>query len=170
MTTGNPHTASWPGATAPGWTASQEPYEQLLALADQVGAACSEAFQRLNTAYAEAYQKLVVQAGGLPGKLSDPQQAQLLNSLMDSSSLAGRLDDAQQSALGIGDDVAEMGVEIGLAALSAFEQAALAVAKFQEQLGAGSQVDVVRTTTATAAELIRKVTRAGASTVRDMAG
>jgi hypothetical protein len=169
MTTGKPHTASWPGATAPGWTAGQETYEQLLALADQIGAACSEAFQRLNTAYAQAYQNLVGQAGVLPGKFSDAKQSEMLNALMDPSSLAGRFDDVQESALAIGDDVAEMGVDIGLAALSAFEQAALAVAKFQEQVGAASQVDVVRTTSETAAELIRKITQAGASTVRDMA-
>jgi hypothetical protein len=170
MTTGKSHTASWPGATTPGWTAGQETYEQLLALADQIGAACSEAAQRLNSAYADAYQKLVLQAGGLPGKLSDPEAGQFLNVVMDPSSMTDRLNGAQESAATLGDDVTEMGVEIGLAALTAFEQAALAMAKFQEQLGAASQLDVVRTTTATAAELVRKVTQASASTIREMAG
>ena len=170
MTNTNPYTANWAGAMAPDWTAGQATYEPLLALADQIGAACSEAGEQLSSAYAEAYQKLVLQAGGMPGKLPDPQQAQMFNAMMDPSSLAERLDETKESAMAMGDEAAEMGIQIGLACLNAFEQATLALAKFQEQVGATSQIDVVRSATATGAELIRKVTRAGASTLREMAG
>lgn len=170
MTTSNPHNANWGRAIPAGSTAGYEMVEQLLALADQIGAAYAEACQQLSSTYSEAYQKLVTQAGTLMGKPSEPQQAQMLNAMMDPSSLAECLDSAQENALVVGEQAAEMGIEIGLSYLKAFEQAALAVAKFQEHLGAASQVDVVKTSAATGAELVRKVTRAGADTLRDRAG
>jgi hypothetical protein len=168
MTPINQHAAGWAGARSPGMS-GQETYEQLLALADQVGAAYSEAWQRLSSAYTGACQKLVADAGGLPGKLSG-SHTEALNALMDPAGLSERLENVQENAVAVGEEAAAMGIEVGLACLNAFEQAALAVAKFQEQVGAASQLDLVKSTTAAGAELIRKVTRASAGTLRDMSG
>jgi hypothetical protein len=166
MTTINPFSASGAHAIPPAWsTTGQETYEQLLALADKIGAAYAEASQRMNASLADAYQKLAQHAGGLQDGLSDSPQA-----MMDPSSVPQRLDEAQEHAAAVGEKVADMGIEIGLAYLSAFEEAAIAVAKCQEQLGAASSLDLVKASTATSAELLRKVTRAGAGTIREIAG
>jgi hypothetical protein len=167
MTTSNPFSASGAGAIPPTWsTTGQETSEQWLALADKIGAAYAEASQRMSAAFADAYQKLAQHAGGLQNGLSYSQQAMTI----DPSSLPERLDDAQEHALAVGEKVADMGIEIGLAYLSAFEEAAIAVAKCQEQVGAASSVDLVKASTATSAELLRKVTRASAGTIREISG
>jgi hypothetical protein len=166
MTTNNPFSTGPAHTSPPAWpTAGQENYEQLLALADKIGAAYAEASQRMSAALADAYQKLAQPAGGLQNGLSSLQPA-----MMDPSALSERLDDAQEHAAAVGEKVADMGIEVGLAYLTAFEQAAMAVAKAQEQLGAASNVNLVKASTATSAELLRKVTRAGAGTIRDIAG
>jgi hypothetical protein len=166
MTTDNPSAAARARTIPSSWpTTGQENYEQLLALADKIGAAYAEASQRMNAALADAYQRLALHGGGVQDGLSSPQPA-----VMDPSALRERLDDAQEHALAAGEKVTDTSVAVGLAYLNAFEEAAIALAKCQEQLGAASNVELVKAGTATGAELLRKVTRAGAGTIRDMAG
>ena len=62
----------------------------------------------------------------------------------------------------------EMARKVALAYLDAGEKAAVAAAKAQEQIGAGSSVEVVKSTAAALAELAHKVTAAGASTLREL--
>jgi hypothetical protein len=170
MTTTNPHaanrvraiTSSWPGA-------GQEAYEQLLALADTIGAACAEASQRLNAAYAGAHQELAHKPGGWQDGLTNAQQT-MLGAMTDPSSLTSRAEDVQDRVLALADNLAEMGIDVALAYVGALEEATLAVAKCQAQLGAASQSELIKSTTATAAELLRKVAEASAGTVREMAG
>jgi hypothetical protein len=166
MSTDNPFRAGGARTIPSSWpTTGQENYEQLLELADKIGAAYAEASQRMNAALADAYQRLAVHGSGLQESLASAQPA-----TMDPSALSERLDDAQEHALAVGEKVADASVAIGLAYLNAFEEAAIAVAKCQEQLGAASNVELVKASTATGAELLRKVTRANAGTLRDMAG
>jgi hypothetical protein len=166
MTTDNPASAGGARTMPSAWpNAGQEHYEQLLALADKIGAAYAEASQRMNAALADAYQRLALNRGGLQDGLSSPQPA-----MMDPSALGERLDDAKEHALAVGEQVADTTIAIGLAYLNAFEEATIAVAKCQEQLGAASNVELVKASTATGAELLRKVTRAGSDTIRDIAG
>jgi hypothetical protein len=167
MSTGSPNEANGTRATGPYRTnPGQEASEQLLALADKIGGAYAEAYQQLNASYSEAFHKLAVGMAGLQGGLPDPQA---LSAMMDPSSLTDRLDGAQEHALAVGENLAEMGIEIGLACLRAVEEATVAVANCQERITAASRFDLFKSAAATHAELVRKVARAGASTIREIA-
>jgi hypothetical protein len=167
MSTSSPNAGDRTRAMPPfGTNPGQEASEQLLALADRIGGAYAEAYQQLNAAYSAAFQKLAVGMAGLQGGAPDPQA---LSAMMDPSSLTDRLDGAQEHALAIGENLAEMGIEIGLACLRAVEEAALAVANCEERITAATPFDLFKSAAATHAELVRKVTRAGASTIREMA-
>jgi hypothetical protein len=170
MTTTNPRDANLRRAIPSAWPgAGQETYEQLLAFADTVGAACAEASQRINAAYAGACEKLAHNPSGWQDGLTKAQQT-LLGAVTDPSFLTTRGEDVQDRVLALSDTLAEMGIDVALAYLRALEEATISVAKCQEQLGAASQLDLVKATTTIAAELLRKVAQAGASTVREVVG
>jgi hypothetical protein len=146
----------------------QEVYEQLLALADKIGAACVEAYQQIGAAYVDAYQKLTFGIGSLQNKLADHEQPNWYSAFTPSSSPSDRMADAAERTLTAGDNFADMGVKIGLACLDACEQATLAAATCHEQLGAASGSDLLKCTTCARAELARKVTRASAEAFRNI--
>jgi hypothetical protein len=167
MSTSSPNAGDGTRATAPFRTnPGHEASEQLLGLADKIGGAYAEAYQQLNAAYSAAFQKLAGGMAGLQGGVPDPQA---FSAMMDPSSLTDRVDGAREDALAIGENLAEMGIEVGLACLRAVEEAAVALANCQERLTAASPFELFKSVSATHAELVRKVTRAGASTIREIA-
>jgi hypothetical protein len=146
----------------------QEVYEQLLALADKIGAACVEAYQQIGAAYADAYQNFTFGIGSLQNKFADQEQPNWYGTFTPSSSPSDRMAEAAERTLTVGDNFTDMGVKIGLACLDACEQATLAAATCHEQLGAASGSDLLKCTTAARAELARKVTRASAEAFRNI--
>ena len=146
----------------------QEIYEQVLALADKVGAAYAEAFQQLNAAYTEAYQNAAPGAGGLADNLAGQQPMDWLNALPSAAAGNDQMGALAERALAISDGVTDMGRKIALAFLEAGQQAILAAVDCQEQLGAASDVELVKSTATAQAELARKVTRAGVNTIREI--
>ena len=167
MSTSSPNAGDRTRAIPPFRTnQGQEASEQLRALADKIGGAYANAYQQLNAAYSKAFQKLAVGMAGLQGAVPDPQA---LSTMMDPSSMADRRDGAQERALAAGENLAEMGIEIGLAWLRGAEEAAVAVANCEERITAASPLDLFKSAAATHAELVRKITRAGAGTIREMA-
>jgi hypothetical protein len=154
-----------PMAMPPG---TEELYEQLLALADKVGAAYAEAYQQLSASYAQAYQKLALGVGNLQGNLASRQPADWLSAIPSGASATDQLAGIADRTFEIGENMTDMGRRIGLAFVAAAEQVTLAAADCQEQLGAASEVELIKATSTTCAELARKVVRAGASTVREM--
>jgi hypothetical protein len=62
-----------------------------------------------------------------------------------------------------------MAVEVGLALLDASERAALAVARYHEQIGTVAKLDLLTSTTAARADLLRTVAQASAGAIRAMA-
>jgi ABC-type phosphate/phosphonate transport system substrate-binding protein len=142
--------------------------EQLLALADQLGAAFAEAYERISAAYAEAYQNVANQIGSLQEKLTDQQRPNWPAALASPGAPNEYLADAQGRTVAIGENLSEMGVQVGLAYLDAFEQATLAAAKCHEQIAETSRSDLLMSTATARADLVRRVAQAGASTMRDI--
>ena len=151
---------SWPVAS----NRAQEIYEQLLALADQIGAAFAEANQKIAGACVEASHGLALGVGNWQDNVGDGPPwsrgftTDLSKSLEGAEDLAGQLTER----------LAELGTSIGLAYLDAHERAALAAADYHQHLGAVSHVSLLETTTAAGAELMRKIVKAGAGAARDM--
>jgi hypothetical protein len=172
MTTQAPQTDHANGMAGPTRLAipggGQEVYEQLLALADKIGAACVEAYQQIGAAYVDAYQNFTFGIGNMQNKLADQGQPNWYSAFMPSNSPSDRMADAAERTLTVGDNLADMSAKIGLACLDACEQATLAAATCHEQLGAASGSDVLKSTTAARAELARKITRASAEAFRNI--
>ena len=147
-----------------------EGYEQLLELADTIGAAYVAAYQQIGAGYVEAAQKDGPGIGSLQSMLSDQGRPNWQSAFNPSGPANDRLADAADRSLIVGDNLTDMSAKIGLACLDACEQATLAVAACQEQIGAASGSDVLKCTTAASAELARKVTRATAEAFRNIAG
>jgi hypothetical protein len=146
----------------------QEIYEQVLALADKVGAAYAEAFQQLDAAYTEAYQKAAPGAGGLADKLAGQRPLDWLNAVAPAAAGNDQMGALAERVLAINDGVSDMGRKIALAFLEASQQAILAAADCQEQLGATSYLGLIKATATTQAALARKITRAGFDTIREI--
>ena len=142
-------------------------YEQLLALADTIGAAYADAYRQIGAAYAEACRDVAGRVGGLEG-LADrdqPSWAAAFNPLaFDSDRLAAAEDDA----LAVGEALTQMTREIGLALVEAAEQATLAAATCHQQVGDAIDVPLLSSVAATRADLARKIVQACASTCRQM--
>lgn len=158
------------GAQAP-WAMPnplQEVYEQLLALADKVGAACTEAYQEIGAAYADAFQQTAVRIGSLQDKLADQEPVDWQALLTPAASPTDQLTTAKDRTLAIGERFREVSRTIGLAYLDAGEKAALAAVKAHEQISAASPVDVVKDSAARRAEMARSVTQASASSIRQL--
>jgi hypothetical protein len=160
-----PNGASTAGPTPMTTARGQEIYEKLLALADRVGAAYAEAFEQINAAHTEAVQSF---AAGVQDPLAGIQP-DWLSALPSTGAAEERLADAQARATAIGDNLTDTGFEVGLAYLDAMEKAALAAAKYQEQLGVLSGVDLVKSTAKARAGLLRQVTQAYTAALRDLA-
>jgi hypothetical protein len=139
--------------------------EQMLGLADQLGAAFAEAYERISAAYAEAYQKMTLEIGGLQETFADQQGPNWQAAMISPNDY---LTDAKDWTVGIGENLTDMSVRIGLAYLEAFEQATLVAAKCHEQIAESSHSDFLKSTAAARAELARRIAQAGASTIRDI--
>jgi DNA-binding ferritin-like protein len=147
---------------------NHEVYEQLLALVDKLGAAYSEACEQIGAAYVETYQTMAQGAVKLQGNVVDPQQSDWRSAVASPAATQEHLAEAQERAMAMGDHVSDLGLEVGLAYLDAIDQAALAAARCYEGIAALSRVDLVKSTAATRAELVRKVTEAYTATLREI--
>jgi hypothetical protein len=139
--------------------------DQLLALSSQVGAAYMEAYEKTAAGVGD-FQEMVAGAG-MPdwfdaaaawqqGPPSDPVPEPLYK--------------AAERALEVSEKLRETSRQVTLAYLNACEAAALAVADLQEQVTATSPVDFVKTVGGVRAGLTRQVTKACASTAREIVG
>jgi hypothetical protein len=161
-TTTNGFSSAGTGRLDPAMTAgrAKEIYEQLLALADRMGAA-----------YVDAYQKITVGIGGEQDRLARSDRSNWLREVPASlakSASADPLGSAAQRAVQLTDSLLEMSTKIGLAYVDAHEQAALAAADCREALAAGSHNSLVKTIASARAELIREIARTCASTAREI--
>jgi hypothetical protein len=163
----------------------QEVYEQLFTLAQTVGEAYAEAVQRIGGAYMESCQKMasgggglenmfpggldgMFGAGGMEGMFANPQQVDWGAAMLSPDSVNDQMSAVQDRSLAFGDNLKEMGRKITVAFVDAGEQAALSAAECLEQVGAATDVELVKTTTSSRADLARKVTRACAATMREI--
>ena len=156
-------------ATPPAMTPfGRDFYEQLLALADKIGAAYADAYREISDAYAEACRDLAGGVGSLkegPADRDQPSWAAAFNPLaFDSDRLAAAEDDA----LAVAESLTQMTREIGLALVEAAEQATLAAATCHQKVGDATDVDLLRSVAATRAELARKIVHACGSTFREL--
>ncbi|MEA2212811.1 MAG: hypothetical protein QOF83_2759 [Solirubrobacteraceae bacterium] len=156
---GRPNGASTGPTPLTSMAHGQELYEQLLELADKVGAAYAEAVEQIGGAYMEAFSKLA--PAGAP-------QNHDWRSALPSGATQDPLADAQEYALAIGEHLGEMSLEVGLAYLDAVQRVTLAAAQCHEQLGALSQLDLVKSTAKTRADLARTVAEASTTALRDI--
>jgi hypothetical protein len=150
------------GRLDPGMTAGRatEIYEQLLALADRMGAA-----------YVDAYQKITVGIGAEQDRIVRTDRSEWLQDIPSALGKAGEPDavgTAAQRAVQLSDILLDMSTKIGLAYVDAHEQAALAAADCREALAACSHNELVRTIASARAELIREIARTCASTAREI--
>ena len=146
----------------------QELYEQLFALAQTLGEAYTEAAQRIGGAYMEGFQKLAVGAGGLENLPGIGQPSDWGDAMLSPDSVNDQIAAVQDRTLAFGDNLKDMGRKMTVAFLDAGEQAALSAAECLEQIGAASDVELIKTTAAMRADLTRKVTRACAATLREI--
>jgi hypothetical protein len=149
---------------------AQELYEQLLALADKVGAAYAEAFEQIGGAYTEAYQAIAPGTSTIQDSIAAYQQTDWQGALSLPGATQDKVAEAQERALEIGDQLTDMGLEMGLAYLDAVERASVAAAKCHEQLGALSRLELLTSTAGARAKLIRSVTEACTTTLRNIVG
>jgi hypothetical protein len=139
---------------------AKEIYEQLLALADRMGAA-----------YVEAYQKITVGLGDAQDGLAGAGRSDWLHDASSPSASANGGDlvsDPVERARQLSDALLELSTKIGLAYVNAHEQAAIAAADCREALAAGSRSALVRTMASARAELVREIARTCASTAREI--
>jgi hypothetical protein len=141
-------------------------YEQLLALSTQVGAAYLEAYEKTAAGIGDFQEKLA--AAGLPDWLDAAAAWQ-------TATPAGAiphepLHNAAERALEVSERLRERSRKITLAYLNACEVAALAVADLQEEFAAASPLELVKTVAGVRAGLTRDVTKACASTAREIVG
>lgn len=161
MTNGNGATAMYEGI-APGMTPARakDIYEQLLALADRMGAAYVEAYQKITVGIGDAQDSFV--RGDHTGWMRDMPSA--LAAVGGSDPVGNAAERARQ----LSDALLELSTKIGLAYVNAHEQAALAAADCREALAAGSGSTLVKTVASARAELVREIARTCASTAREI--
>jgi hypothetical protein len=137
-----------------------EIYEQLLALADRIGAA-----------YVNAYQSITLGLGDAQDRLATADGSDWLKHMPSVPGSANGADSPGHSAehaLELTDALLEMSTRIGLAYVNAHEQAALAAADCREALAARSRTPLVKTIASARAELIREIARTCASAAREI--
>ena len=131
---------------------ARDVYEQLLALADRIGAA-----------YVNAYQKIALEIGDAQEKLLRSDRS---NGLADvpagiGTSAANPFGDATDRTIALGGPILRMSTRIGRAYVDAHEQAALA---------ARGTTPIVKTINSARADLLREVAGTYASTARKLIG
>jgi hypothetical protein len=143
----------------------REIYEQLIALSTEVGAA-----------YLEAYEKTAAGIGDFQEKLATADLPDWLDAgaAWQTATPAGEIPeplyDAAERALEVSERLKESSKKVTLAYLNACEAAALAVADLQEEVAAASPLELVKTVAGVRAGLTREVTKACASTAREIVG
>jgi hypothetical protein len=140
-----------------------EIYEQLLALSTQLGAAYLEAYEKTAAGIGDFQEKLA--AAGLPDWLDAGAAAwptAIPNEIPEPHQNAAEL------ALEVSETLRERSKKVTLAYLNACEVAALAVADLQDEVAATSPLELVKTVAGVRAGLTREVTRACASTAREI--
>jgi hypothetical protein len=148
---------------------AHEIYEQLLALSNQVGAAYLEAYEKTAAGIGNFQEMLA--AGGLPDWLEAGTAWQTAMPTSDiPEPLSEPLYDAAERALEVTERLREQGKRLTLAYLNACEVAALALADLQEEVAAASSLELVKTVGGVRARLTREVTKACASTAREIVG
>jgi hypothetical protein len=148
--------------TDPGMTPARakEIYEQLLALADRMGAAYVEAYQKITVGIGDAQDTFV--------KADRPDYFKDIPSTLASAGRGEHVGNAAERARQLSDALLELSTKIGLAYVNAHEQAALAAADCREALAAHSHNSLVKTVASARAELVREIARTCASTAREM--
>jgi hypothetical protein len=148
------------GHIGPGMTAgrAKDVYEQLLGLADRIGAAYVNAYQKI-TAGIEAAQEMHPSADRSDWLKDMP-------SVPASAAGGDPLGNAADRAFQLTDALLDMSTKIGLAYVYAHEQAALAAADCREALAATGASPLVKTIACARAELTREIAGACASTAR----
>jgi hypothetical protein len=139
---------------------TKEAYEQLLALTDWIG-----------SAYVNAYQKITTGIGEAQDRLATTDQSDWLKevpSLVASAAGPDGLRNAAEGAREAGDVLVEMGTQIGMAYVDAYEQAVGAAAECREALAARSGSQLVKTVASARAELMREIAGTCASTAREI--
>jgi hypothetical protein len=166
MTTNSAYTALG-GTDASGLVPdpAREIYEQLLMLSNQVGAAYLEAYERTAAGIGDFQEKLTT--GGVPDWLD---AGAAWESAGPFSEMAEPLQSAAERALELSEKLRERSKRLTLAYLNACEVAALAVADLQEEVAAMSPLDFVKTVGSARAGFTREVTKACASTAREIVG
>ncbi|MDX6490503.1 MAG: hypothetical protein QOD43_748, partial [Gaiellaceae bacterium] len=140
-------------------------YEQLLALSTQVGAAYLEAYEKTAAGIGDFQEKLA--AAGLPDWLDAGAAWQTAT---PTTEIPEPLHNAAERALEVTERLREKSKKLTLAYLNACEVAALAVADLQEEFAAASSLELVKTVAGVRARLTREVTKACASTAREIVG
>jgi hypothetical protein len=140
-------------------------YEQLLALSTQVGAAYLEAYEKTAAGIGSFQEKLT--AAGLPDWLD---AAAAWQTAIPSGDIPEPVHDAAEHALEVSERLRERSRTVTLAYLNACEAAALAVADLQEDVAATCPLELVKTVAGVRAGLTREVTKACASTAREIVG
>jgi hypothetical protein len=144
---------------------AREIYEQLLALSTQVGAAYLEAYEKTAAGIGDFQDRLA--GAGLPDWLDAGAAAW---PTVSPSQIAEPHHDAAELALEVSERLRERSKKVTLAYLNACEAAALAVADLQEEVAATSPLELVKTVAGVRAGLTREVTKACASTAREIVG
>ena len=142
---------------------AREIYEHLLALSNEVGAVYLEAYERAAAGIGDLQQK--VAATGLPGWFEAGSGWQAGAPYGDVSE---PLHKAAERALDISEKLSQRSKKVTLACLNACEAAAVLVADWQEEVAAASPLELVKTVGEMRAELTREVTKACASTAREL--
>jgi hypothetical protein len=141
-------------------------YEQLLALSTQVGAAYLEAYEKTAAGIGDFQDKLA--ATGMPDWLDAGAAWQAATPITE---IPGEpFHNAAERALEVSERLRERSKKVTLAYLNVCEAAALAVADLQEEVAATSPLELVKTVAGVRAGLTREVTKACASTAREIVG
>jgi hypothetical protein len=140
---------------------AKDVYEQLLALADRIGAA-----------YVNAYQKIALDIGDAQEKLLRADRFTAFTEVPPAIGFAAAspLGDATDHAVALGGPLLRMSTKIGRAYVDAHEQAALAAAECRDALAARGTTPIVKTIHSARADLLREVAGTYASTARALIG
>jgi hypothetical protein len=144
---------------------AHEIYEQLLALSNQVGAAYLEAYEKTAAGIGDFQEQLA--AGGMPDWLD---AGAAWETATPATEIPEPLHNAAERALEVSERLRERSKKLTLAYLNVCEVAALAVADLQEEVAAASPLELVKTVAGARARLTREVTKACASTAREIVG
>jgi hypothetical protein len=144
---------------------AHEIYEQLLALSNQVGAAYLEAYEKTAAGIGDFQEQLA--AGGMPDWLDAGGAWETATPITE---IPEPLNNAAERALEVSERLRERSKKLTLAYLNVCEVAALAVADLQEEVAAASPLELVKTVAGARARLTREVTKACASTAREIVG